>query len=425
MKSFAPSPDPDLIRGTRHHAVDVEQTAERCLTMGCPGRVAAFSLDGERVVVVIELRRVADRSIARTATDYTKIKKAISGAIAARHDLILGDLVLLEADTMPMFVGGRVSRSGCEKAYRDGALQMARDEYGFLAGCAYEFRSRAAGATGEDPARGTHQAAQGEMRTSPCGRMCLEFLLPQVPSSVATLYARTDEEYSIQMAHLRDHVERGHLRPSDLPRADHAVVRPGQVHLHRAASHHLFFVYTGWAEMLMMTLPDFMRITGLSRHNVMVLRDVRRRYYVDGISRDIPNLLSLMSYERGVIDGSGEVSDVHAIGTSMGAFSAVVAGYHLGLMDVWAFGLQRTVLEGTDGVDLRALLRAPNGVTRYHLYFCEGNATDHRCAAELEGLPGVSLKPQPGFSHNVVRSMYDSGRLANFFGEAGGQCSDP
>jgi amino acid adenylation domain-containing protein len=102
-----------ILRGRNLYPQDLELTAERSHPALRPGCGAAFAVevgDEERLVVVHELERGAERDAAAAAT-------AIRQALAAEHEVQAYDVVLLRHDTIPKTTSGKVQRQACRQRY--------------------------------------------------------------------------------------------------------------------------------------------------------------------------------------------------------------------------------------------------------------------------------------------------------------------
>jgi acyl-CoA synthetase (AMP-forming)/AMP-acid ligase II len=91
--------------------------------------VAAFSLeeDGvERLGVVAELSVKVLRTLSSGPSSEMEIQTAIvaaaTEAIAARHGLKLGKILLVRAGTVPKTTSGKVQRRRCKEAYVVGEI---------------------------------------------------------------------------------------------------------------------------------------------------------------------------------------------------------------------------------------------------------------------------------------------------------------
>jgi acyl-CoA synthetase (AMP-forming)/AMP-acid ligase II len=118
-----------IVTGNNHHPEDIEQSVEACHPAIRPGGVAAFSLeeDGvERLGVVAELSVKVLRTPSSDPSSEMEIQTAIvaaaTEAIAARHGLKLGKILLVRAGTVPKTTSGKVQRRRCKEAYMAGEI---------------------------------------------------------------------------------------------------------------------------------------------------------------------------------------------------------------------------------------------------------------------------------------------------------------
>jgi acyl-CoA synthetase (AMP-forming)/AMP-acid ligase II len=119
-----------IIAGRNHFPVDLEQTAESADPSLAPGGVAAFSVDDagvERLVIVAEIRRPADRSLA-SPLNAQSICQRIRAAVAAEHEITPADLVLLRPGGVPRTTSGKISRAASRDAYLGGTLDRLQEE---------------------------------------------------------------------------------------------------------------------------------------------------------------------------------------------------------------------------------------------------------------------------------------------------------
>lgn len=186
-----------------------------------------------------------------------------------------------------------------------------------------------------------------------------------------------------------------------------------------SASPSLFFVYSGTQGGVMMSPLAFLQESGLSRENVVLLKDPSQTWFLEGISSRIDSWDALIGWHFGLLDGVSHVKRRYCVGSSMGAFAAIVFGHTLGVDTVWCFGLNRTrapVLNARGDLwDVARLLAESNGVTRYQLHFNESWLPDREAALKLAGLPGVELFPHDGEGHMVLSHLVQRRALREVF----------
>jgi hypothetical protein len=171
----------------------------------------------------------------------------------------------------------------------------------------------------------------------------------------------------------------------------------------------LFIVFSGRGDGLFFSPQRFRLFSGIADRNVLMLRDVTRQFYTVGISKDLRSIEAVSAWLKGFRAALPEVVEVHCLGSSMGAFAALLYGVLIGATSVVAFGPGRVEY---NEVDLTVLLARSTGKTRCQLYFAEENPEDRKVAAALEKLPGMELFPQPGNDHRVLWTMDLAGSLS-------------
>jgi fatty-acyl-CoA synthase len=159
----------------------------------------------------------------------------------------------------------------------------------------------------------------------------------------------------------------------------------------------------GWYNVIDGVPPrEFARVTGLADHNLVMLRDEAGAFYQRGLSPLLPTFEVMVGWLDGLRMGVPNVTEVHAMGTSMGAYAALLAGHRMRTATVWAFSPK----EPPRGPRLFDELAVDNGVTTYHVWFGDKNAQDSATAHALAELPGVRLHPWDTASHLVVAELW-------------------
>lgn len=208
--------------------------------------------------------------------------------------------------------------------------------------------------------------------------------------------------------------------------------------------------FVGFAGMqLELPIPNFAWggvFSALPVQRVLV-RDTYQFWYLrglEGIAGDVAGSVSGLRTTLTELDTDRWV----CIGASAGGFGTLLYGSLLGADEVHSFAPMsrmpsRTIPEvlrlartrrwrlmrknfgqrlrpGIDRgyYDLRAVLQADNGRTRYHIYYGRDNDIDSRHAEYLDGLPRVTLHPQPLSHHDVARYLRDTGELSNILAGA-------
>jgi len=108
-----------LIRGSNHHAADIELTVENCHPALALAGGAVFSIDSndqERLVVVYELDRSHKDFSAETCEE---IAQAIRRSVTEQHEISVDHLILLRRG-LPKTTSGKVRRHECRLRYLAG-----------------------------------------------------------------------------------------------------------------------------------------------------------------------------------------------------------------------------------------------------------------------------------------------------------------
>jgi fatty acid CoA ligase FadD21 len=106
-----------IIRGRNHYPEDIEATVQEITR----GRVAAISVpvnSTEQLVTIIELKKRSDAN--GDATRWlSELRSDVTSAISNAYGLNIGDLVLVEAGSIPTTTSGKVRRAACVEQYRE------------------------------------------------------------------------------------------------------------------------------------------------------------------------------------------------------------------------------------------------------------------------------------------------------------------
>jgi fatty acid CoA ligase FadD21 len=106
-----------IIRGRNHYPEDIEATVQEITR----GRVAAISVpvnSTEQLVTIIELKKRSDAN--GDATRWLgELKSDVTSAISNAYGLSIGDLVLVEAGSIPTTTSGKIRRAACVEQYRE------------------------------------------------------------------------------------------------------------------------------------------------------------------------------------------------------------------------------------------------------------------------------------------------------------------
>jgi hypothetical protein len=199
-----------------------------------------------------------------------------------------------------------------------------------------------------------------------------------------------------------------------------ALAQPDAFHalLERKECSQLFVLYSGMAGKMMMNPLAFLKETRLLERNILIIRDLRQSVYQLGVSPEYPDIPSLMEWQRQRIAALSHVRHVYCLGSSGGAYMALLSGHALKAEAVWAFAPPVVLrpeppLDHVDArfADLATILHEFNGVTRYRVYYNEAHTPDRLACSKLATAPGVQLFPQGGEGHGVLQHMLKTNRL--------------
>jgi acyl-CoA synthetase (AMP-forming)/AMP-acid ligase II len=109
-----------IIHGRNHHPHDIEATVSTCHGELRPNCGVAFTVtgeDGERLVVVQEVRRLQD-------LNSNEVIMKIRGAVAQHHRVQVQSVVLLPPRALPKTSSGKVQRQLCRTLFLKGELDV-------------------------------------------------------------------------------------------------------------------------------------------------------------------------------------------------------------------------------------------------------------------------------------------------------------
>jgi hypothetical protein len=188
---------------------------------------------------------------------------------------------------------------------------------------------------------------------------------------------------------------------------------------------------------------EFLNMTRELPVKRLFLRDLEQAWYHRGLPDHGASLPELAASLRGLIERH-RVSRLVLAGSSAGGYAALVLGALLEADVALSFSPQ-TIIEpevlarmGDDRWDqyVEALVRDDRldhrwsdvravlgdgqrrRATRYEVYFDETMDLDRAHAERLDGVPAVSLHRYTGGSHNLVRTLRDSGELRDILRRA-------
>jgi amino acid adenylation domain-containing protein len=114
-----------IVRGRNLYPQDVELTAERSHDGLRPGCGAAFSVDAggeERLVVVQEVERDAEKRWAREPGALAAVADVVRRSVAAEHEVAVHAVVLVRAGSVPKTSSGKIRRRSCREDFLAGHL---------------------------------------------------------------------------------------------------------------------------------------------------------------------------------------------------------------------------------------------------------------------------------------------------------------
>lgn len=226
--------------------------------------------------------------------------------------------------------------------------------------------------------------------------------------------AASDQERAVITTNLERWLDLGILQPSEMRHGSDPVVT-----LTNPQSNNLFFIYAGSQGGMMMNPFQFLQESGLSGQNIVLLRDPYQTWFLNGLGDRVGGVSELAAWQAGYLRGQPHVTHHYCVGSSMGAFSAVLFGHLLKATAVWAFGLARTTVSLFDGSErswnLETMLDQGNGATRFYLYFNNSWTEDREAASRLRNQPGVELRPQNGEGHLVLETLQNAGLISSIF----------
>jgi len=109
-----------IVRGRNLAPPDLEHCAERAHPALRPGSVAVFSLEGEQVALVCELRRGAD-------ADFAEVVEAVRVALVSDFGIAPDPMVIVETAAVPKTSSGKLRRRECRARLRAGDLPILHE----------------------------------------------------------------------------------------------------------------------------------------------------------------------------------------------------------------------------------------------------------------------------------------------------------
>ena len=391
----------DLIiyRGHNIYPSDLEETIN--LIPGCkPGRAVVFGVPDvatgtEGVVALVE----ADAGVS-----VDQLRQAIRGQVADKHSVVLSVVEIVPVGTLVKTTSGKLSRAKNYEAFvkrtttprpAAGPVQhQANSYYRLSPELTVEVGDLVVAAITPEGHRMNLPKTVWTSFSAWATPRSLEFLQTMAKQSgIEALLEEALEHGLLVSASFSDNFAEGRFN---------AVVR-------NPRSRSLIVQFRGGAFDLVagITPREFMSATGLADHNLVMLRDSRGKFYIDGVSPEIDSFDSLITWLRGFIQGMSNIERIYCLGTSMGAYAALRAGKPLGATAVWAFG----PVEPVQGPRLRDVLDQGDGSVEHHVWYGTRHSRDRDVAEGLIGLPGVHAHAVPTESHWVASVLRERGEL--------------
>lgn len=186
----------------------------------------------------------------------------------------------------------------------------------------------------------------------------------------------------------------------------------------------LIIAFSGGAQRLDVPVHQFFETTRTLGCDRILLRDKFKMFYHHGVDRkrrDWPSLLGYLAQEIAHLNPARVIS----LGASSGGYAALIAGHHLGVDFVHAFGPQTKIAVDREGIrnarfpinrwrmsvskrvhrevlDLVPMLRRWNGKTRYFVHYGRNHAIDAGFAQRIAPLPSVTTLGYPCAAHAIA-----------------------
>jgi fatty acid CoA ligase FadD21 len=106
-----------IIRGRNHYPEDIEATVQQI----AQGRVAAISVpvdSTEQLVTVIEVKKKRGEANEDLRHRLSDVRSHVTSAISNAHGLNVGDVVMVQAGSIPITTSGKIRRAACVEQYR-------------------------------------------------------------------------------------------------------------------------------------------------------------------------------------------------------------------------------------------------------------------------------------------------------------------
>jgi fatty-acyl-CoA synthase len=119
-----------IVDGLNHYPQDIEATAVEASSAVRPGYVAAFSVPANEMPgattndISERLIIVAERAAGAGRVDPQPVVEAIRAAVSRRHGLLVSDVRLTAAGSIPRTTSGKLARRRCRAEYVNGLLDV-------------------------------------------------------------------------------------------------------------------------------------------------------------------------------------------------------------------------------------------------------------------------------------------------------------
>lgn len=133
-----------IVAGRNHYPQDLEGTAQEASAALRPGFVAAFSVPANELPAEARHGReiaaddssetlvvVGERAPGQGKADPAPIAEAVTSAVSARHGVVVQDVLLVPAGSIPRTSSGKIARRACRAAYIDGTLRGGHQQTAF------------------------------------------------------------------------------------------------------------------------------------------------------------------------------------------------------------------------------------------------------------------------------------------------------
>jgi hypothetical protein len=186
----------------------------------------------------------------------------------------------------------------------------------------------------------------------------------------------------------------------------------------------LIIAFSGGAQKLDVPVHEFFETTKTLGYNRILLWDRYYMYYHYGVDRKRRDWPSLIAYLQQEIERL-RPHKVLCVGTSSGGYAALIAGHHLKVDIVHAFGPQTEIALDRAAIrharhpvnrwrmsvsrrvhrevlDLAPMLRNYNGKSRYFVHYSARHEIDRRAASRIAEMPGVTTLGYPCEAHAIA-----------------------